>query len=108
MRWLVPRLPSFLSAHPQLQFNLQSSIELVDFERDTGWVHRSLTGKATHKVVRASVANLRAQPRTGGKLLGKIERGEIVQRLARRGDWVQVQREGGQRGWVASRLLWGG
>ena len=34
--WLVPRLPSFLSVHPQLQFNLQSSIELVDFDRDAG------------------------------------------------------------------------
>ena len=32
--WLVPRLPSFLAAHPQLEINLQSSIALVDFERD--------------------------------------------------------------------------
>ena len=83
-------------------------LQVRDFERDTGWVHRSLTGKSTHRVVRVSVANLRAQPRAGGKLLGKVERGEIVQRLARRGDWVQVRRESGQRGWVASRLLWGG
>lgn len=34
--WLVPRLPSFLAAHPQLEINLQSSIALVDFERDGG------------------------------------------------------------------------
>ena len=32
--WLVPRLPRFLAAHPQLELNLQSSIELVDFARD--------------------------------------------------------------------------
>ena len=32
--WLVPRLPRFLAAHPQLELNLQSSIELVDFDRD--------------------------------------------------------------------------
>jgi LysR family glycine cleavage system transcriptional activator len=32
--WLVPRLPGFLAAHPQLEINLQSSIALVDFERD--------------------------------------------------------------------------
>ncbi|NUS38232.1 MAG: LysR family transcriptional regulator [Lysobacter sp.] len=31
--WLVPRLPRFLSAHPQLEINLQSSIAVVDFER---------------------------------------------------------------------------
>ncbi|MFL6592785.1 MAG: LysR substrate-binding domain-containing protein [Luteimonas sp.] len=32
--WLVPRLPRFLSAHPQLEINLQSTTALVDFERD--------------------------------------------------------------------------
>lgn len=33
--WLVPRLPSFLSAHPQLEINLQSSAGLVDFAQET-------------------------------------------------------------------------
>lgn len=32
--WLVPRLAGFLAAHPQLEINLQSSVELVDFERE--------------------------------------------------------------------------
>ena len=32
--WLVPRLPGFLAAHPQLEINLQSGVDLVDFERD--------------------------------------------------------------------------
>lgn len=34
--WLVPRLGTFLAAHPQLEFNLQSSVDVVDFARDTG------------------------------------------------------------------------
>lgn len=34
--WLVPRLPGFLAAFPQLEINLLSSIALVDFERDVG------------------------------------------------------------------------
>lgn len=34
--WLVPRLPGFLSAHPQLEVSLQSNSNVVDFERDTG------------------------------------------------------------------------
>ena len=34
--WLLPRLPRFLAAQPQLEINLQSSVALVDFERDTG------------------------------------------------------------------------
>ena len=32
--WLVPRLPDFVARHPQVQVNLQSSTELVDFDRD--------------------------------------------------------------------------
>lgn len=33
--WLIPRLPGFLAAHPQLEFNLQSTAGLVDFSRET-------------------------------------------------------------------------
>jgi len=32
--WLVPRLPAFLAAHPDLGLSLQSSTHLVDFERE--------------------------------------------------------------------------
>lgn len=34
--WLVPRLAGFLAAHPQLQFNLESTVDLVDFARASG------------------------------------------------------------------------
>lgn len=33
--WLVPRLPRFVATHPDLELNLQSSVDVVDFERDT-------------------------------------------------------------------------
>lgn len=33
--WLVPRLPRFLSAHPQLEISLQSNIDPIDFARQT-------------------------------------------------------------------------
>jgi LysR family transcriptional regulator, glycine cleavage system transcriptional activator len=32
--WLMPRLPSLLSSHPELELNLQSSSALVNFERE--------------------------------------------------------------------------
>lgn len=34
--WLVPRLGSFLAAHPQLEISLQSSVAVVDFDRLQG------------------------------------------------------------------------
>lgn len=33
--WLVPRLPRFVAAHPEVEINLRSSVALVDFERET-------------------------------------------------------------------------
>lgn len=32
--WLMPRLPRLLAAHPELELNLQSSFELVNFARE--------------------------------------------------------------------------
>jgi LysR family glycine cleavage system transcriptional activator len=34
--WLLPRLPAFMARHPRLEFNLQTTVDLVDFERETG------------------------------------------------------------------------
>lgn len=34
MRWLVPRLPAFRQAHPDLDVNVHAAWELVDFRRD--------------------------------------------------------------------------
>lgn len=33
-RWLVPRIDSFLKAHPEIQLSLQPSVQLVDFQGD--------------------------------------------------------------------------
>ena len=32
--WLMPRLPGFMARHPGLEFNLQTGVALVDFERE--------------------------------------------------------------------------
>lgn len=83
-------------------------LQVRDFEKDTGWVHRSLTGKSTHMAVQARVANMRQQPRAKAALAGKLTQGDLVRTLERRGDWVRVRTENGKTGWVAHRLLWGG
>ena len=32
--WLMPRLPAFMARHPGLEFNLQTTTNVVDFERE--------------------------------------------------------------------------
>src|SRR5690606_24062335 len=82
-------------------------VQVRDFEKDTGWVHRSLTGKSKPMAVKAKVANMRAAPRTNARVAGKLQHGDMVRTLERRGDWVRVRQENGKTGWVARRLLWG-
>jgi uncharacterized protein YgiM (DUF1202 family) len=82
-------------------------LQVRDFERDTGWVLRRLTGKVPHHIVKASVANVRKGPGTQHAVVGKAARGELVRTLAKRSGWVRVKRDGGQTGWIAKGLLWG-
>ena len=82
-------------------------LKVRDFENDTGWIFRPLVGKKAHHVVKGSVVNLRSSPSTRSRIVGKATRGEVLRTLERRSQWVKVQQDGGPRGWVARRLLWG-
>ncbi|RYY66496.1 MAG: peptide-binding protein [Comamonadaceae bacterium] len=82
-------------------------LRVSDFERDKGWVLRSLTSRTPHHVVKARVANLRAAPTARSRIVGKALHGEVLRTLGKRSGWVQVRDTGGRSGWVASRLLWG-
>jgi SH3-like domain-containing protein len=82
-------------------------LKVRDFENDTGWVYRPLVAKTPHMVVKSRVANVRSTPNTRSRVLGKADHGEVLRTLEHRDDWVRVQREGGLKGWVARRLLWG-
>ena len=82
-------------------------LKVRDFERDTGWVHRPLVGKTPHHIVKSPRANIRSAPSTRSRVLGTAENGEVLRTLERRSEWVKVQQDGGPRGWVAGRLLWG-
>ena len=82
-------------------------LQVRDFENDRGWVLGRLVNHAPHYVVKAKVANLRSRPSTRSRISGKLLYGDVLRTLARRGEWIKVQRKGGGSGWVAKRLLWG-
>lgn len=82
-------------------------LKVRDFENDTGWVHRPLVNKTPHHIVKSRVANIRSAPGTRSRVVGRAEHGEVLRTLERRTDWVRVQQDGGPKGWVAKRLLWG-
>ncbi|MBX3499936.1 MAG: SH3 domain-containing protein [Alphaproteobacteria bacterium] len=82
-------------------------LKVQDFEKDVGWILRSLTGGVAYHIVTARVANLRATPSESSRVLGQAVYGETVRTLEKRDSWVQVQRENKMKGWIARRLLWG-
>lgn len=82
-------------------------VQVRDFEADKGWVYRPLLGAKPHFVVKVKVANIRSRASTRGAVVGKARYGDVLRTLERTKDWVKVQQEGGAKGWVARRLLWG-
>jgi SH3-like domain-containing protein len=84
-----------------------SWLKVIDFEKDTGWVYRPLTDTTPHYVVSVKVANMRSGPSTGSRIVAKLAYGDVLKTLMHRGAWVKLQRQGGLRGWVARKLLWG-
>lgn len=84
-----------------------SWLQVRDFEGDTGWVARALTGRTPHHMVKSKVANVRSGPSTRNRIVGKAEYGELVRTLEKRAGWVRVERSGGPNGWISKKLLWG-
>ena len=82
-------------------------LRVKDFEGPMGWVHAPLTSKSPHMVVTSPTANLRAGPGTQHRRVGRLEQHEVVKTLKKSGTWAHVQREGGQKGWIARSLAWG-
>lgn len=82
-------------------------LKVTDFENDRGWIYRPLTSSAAYHIVKVAMANMRSQPTTRSRIIAKLAYGEVLKTLARKNGWVRVQHEGGRRGWVAQRLLWG-
>ena len=82
-------------------------LKVRDFENDTGWVYRPMVGKTPHHIVKVRVANIRSGASTRSRIVGRAQQGDVLRTIERRDGWVKVQQEGGLKGWVARRLLWG-
>lgn len=78
-----------------------------DFENYRAWVHRSLLGSVKAVVVKAEIANIRDQPNTRGRIVLKAKRYVPFKVLAHQKDWLKVQHDDGEVGWLHRNLVWG-
>ncbi len=82
-------------------------VKVVDFEGDGGWIHQSLLKKGDTVIVNAKKsANMRATPSTKAELVANMERGVVLTKIGKEGNWVKVRHSGGTVGWVYKKLLW--
>jgi len=85
-------------------------VKVKDFEKDSGWIHKSLLIKKRQMVVKVASRgkiNIRSGPGTKYKKIGEAYYGVIFDSLLTKSGWVKVRHETGLTGWVKRDLLWG-
>ena len=93
----LPSLPSSLSRRLVLSMAALGLAALGTVSALPGTAAAAQRG-AEFVSIKGSAVNVREEPTT---------RSEVVKTLKKSGTWAQVQREGGQKGWIARRLAWG-
>lgn len=82
-------------------------VKVKDFENTLGWVHRPLTSKTPHFLIKGHAVNLRSGPGTQHSVVTKLSQYDIVQTLEKRDHWAKVKTAEGEEGWLLENLGWG-
>ncbi len=83
--------------------------KVKDVDGDSHWIYKKLVSASVHcAVVRKSTANVRTGPGTNYRKVGwsPVEHYYSFRRIGIKGDWIKVEDEVGDTGWVAKSLLW--
>lgn len=82
-------------------------LKIVDFEKDSGWIHASLVDSGTTVIVNAtSSVNMRAEASTSSAVIATVERGVVLTKLESQGEWLKLRHSSGMIGWIHKSLLW--
>jgi SH3-like domain-containing protein len=89
-----------------------SWLQVQDFEGTIGWVHKRVTNKTPHMIVKVhkktkKKINIRSGPGTNKRIVAKAYYGVVFRRLAQKNGWVKVKHGRKVTGWVKRSLLWG-
>lgn len=87
-------------------------IKVSDFEKDTGWIHKSLVNDKQFVIVDVhrnskKKINIRSGPTTKDKIVGQAYYGVVFERVEMKSGWSKVRHETGLEGWIKDTLLWG-
>ncbi len=80
---------------------------VVDFERDKGWIFSKIISTKQTVIVNAKNSlNMRNTPSVKGKKIASVERGVVLDVLQKKAEWTEVKHTSGTTGWIYSPLLW--
>ena len=77
-----------------------------DFEKDEGWIHKSLVGKVKTVITKKEKCNIRSGPGTKYEILFRVEKGIPFRVLKRQGVWIKIRHADGDQGWIHNTLVW--
>jgi SH3-like domain-containing protein len=80
--------------------------QFVDFEGDKGWIYNSLVSKIPSVITIKENCNIRSGPGTKYRIAFQAEKGVAFKVIKRKGSWIHVQHEDGDKGWIYNALVW--
>lgn len=77
-----------------------------DFEGDTGWVAKAVLCRVPTVITIKNDCNVRSGPGTKNQILFILDREIPLKVLSRKGRWIKIEHEDGDRGWIHASLVW--
>lgn len=82
-------------------------LKVTDYEKDNGWIHKSLVVDGNTVIVSGSKSvNMRSEPTTKSSIIANVDRGVVLTKLESRGKWLKLKHSSGLIGWIYKPLLW--
>ena len=82
-------------------------LKIVDFENDSGWIHKSLVNDGNTVIVNGNKSvNMRAEASTDSNIIATVDRGVVLTKLETKGKWLKLKHSTGLIGWIYKPLLW--
>ncbi|MFQ5849363.1 MAG: SH3 domain-containing protein [Candidatus Binatia bacterium] len=100
--WKVPRNYPFRVLKREGRW-----LKVRDFEGFEDWIYGPLTDHKPAVVVKVKRANIRKGPGTNYPVVFQTDWGVPFRVLKKKGKWLKVRHDDGDKGWIFQKLVWG-